>query len=48
MQQQLDAIRLIQERYAWFLDGIFAGKPFEKKKGQKKIPLAPKIVRKAD
>ena len=30
MQEQLDAIRLIQERYAWFLDGIFAGKPFEK------------------
>ena len=29
MQAQLDAIRLIQERYAWFLDGIFAGKPFE-------------------
>ena len=28
MQEQLDAIRLIQERYAWFLDGIFAGKPF--------------------
>lgn len=43
MQEQLDAIRLIQERYAWFLDGIFAGKPFEKKKGQKKIPLAPMI-----
>ena len=43
MQEQLDAIRLIQERYGWFLDGIFAGKPFEKKKGQKKIPLAPMI-----
>ena len=43
MQEQLDAIRLIQERYVWFLDGIFAGKPFEKKKGQKKIPLAPMI-----
>ena len=43
MQEQLDAIRLIQERYAWFLDSIFAGKPFEKKKGQKKIPLAPMI-----
>ena len=27
MQEQLDAIRLIQERYAWFLDGIFAGDP---------------------
>ena len=43
MLEQLDAIRLIQERYGWFLDGIFAGKPFEKKKGQKKIPLAPMI-----
>lgn len=36
MQQQIDDIRLIQERYAWFLDGIFAGKSFEKKKGQRK------------
>ena len=43
MQEQLDAIRLIQERYAWFLDGIFADAIFEKKKGQKKIPLAPMI-----
>ena len=29
MQEQLDATRLIQERYVWFLEGIFAGKPFE-------------------
>ena len=36
-------IRLIQERYAWFLDGVFADAVFEKKKGQKKIPLAPMI-----
>ena len=43
MQEQLDAIRLIQERYAWFLDGVFADAVFEKKKGQKKIPLAPMI-----
>ena len=35
MQEQLDAIRLIQERYGWFLDGIFAGKPFEKKGSEK-------------
>lgn len=37
MQEQLDAIRLIQERYAWFLDSIFAGKPFEKKKAREKL-----------
>ena len=43
MQQQIDDIRLIQERYAWFLDGVFADAIFEKKKGQKKIPLAPMI-----
>ena len=43
MQQQINDIRLIQERYAWFLDGVFAGAVFEKKKGQKKIPLAPMI-----
>ena len=33
MQQQIDDIRLIQERYAWFLDGVFADAVFEKKKG---------------
>ena len=43
MQQQINDIRLIQERYAWSLDGVFAGAVFEKKKGQKKIPLAPMI-----
>ena len=43
MQQQINDIRLIQERYAWFLDGVFAGAVFEKKKGQRKIPLAPMI-----
>ena len=43
MQQQINDIRLIQERYAWFLDGVFADVVFEKKKGQKKIPLAPMI-----
>ena len=46
MQEQLDAIRLIQERYGWFLDGIFAGKPFEKKKGQRKTSLAQQIEKK--
>ena len=46
MQEQLDAIRLIQNRYVWFLDGIFAGKPFEKKKGQRKTSLAQQIEKK--
>ena len=32
MQQQINDIRLIQERYAWFLDGVFADAIFEKKK----------------
>ena len=40
MQQQVDAIRFIQERYAWFLDRIFEGVVFEKKKGQRKESLA--------
>ena len=39
----INDIRLIQERYAWFLDGIFAGKPFEKKTGQRKTSLAQQI-----
>ena len=30
----------------WFLDGIFAGKPFEKKKGQRKTSLAQQIEKK--
>ena len=34
------------ERYVWFLDGIFAGKPFEKKKGQRKTSLAQQIEKK--
>ena len=46
MQDQMDAIWLIQERYAWFLDGLFAGKPFEKKKGQRKTSLAQQIEKK--
>ena len=46
MQQQISDIRLIQERYVWFLDGIFAGKPFEKKKGQRKTSLAQQIEKK--
>ena len=31
---------------SWFLDGIFAGKPFEKKKGQRKTSLAQQIEKK--
>ena len=46
MQEQLDAIRLIQDRYVWFLDSLFAGKPFEKKKGQRKTSLAQQIEKK--
>ena len=37
MQQQISDIRLIQERYAWFLDGVFAGAVFEKKKASRKF-----------
>ena len=46
MQQQIDDIRLIQERYAWFLDGVFADAIFEKKKGQRKTSLAQQIEKK--
>jgi len=44
MQQQIKDIQLIQERYAWFLDRVFANAVFEKKKGQKKIPLAKQLT----
>lgn len=43
MQQQLDDIRFIQKRYTWFLDTLTAGRVFEKKKGQRKEPLAEQI-----
>ena len=35
MQEQLDAIRLIQERYAWFLDGILRASRLKKKGPEK-------------
>ena len=35
----------IRDRYAWFLEGIFANATFEKKKGQRKTPLAEQIYR---
>lgn len=39
-----DDILYIQERYGWFLESLFEGQPFEKKKGQRKIPLARQIT----
>ena len=44
LRRSLDDIRLIQRRYAWFLDSMFEGKVFEKKKGQRKAPLAEQIT----
>ncbi len=38
-------IQMIQTRYAWFLDTMFAGQPPEKKKGQRKKPLAEQILK---
>ena len=43
VQKQLDDIRFIQERYAWFLDSVFKGVGFEKKKGQRKESLAKQV-----
>ena len=36
VQKQLDDIRFIQERYAWFLDSVFKGVGFERKKAREK------------
>ena len=44
VQQCVDDIQFIQRRYAWFLDSMFEGKEFEKKKGQRKEPLAEQIT----
>ena len=38
-------VQLIQERYAWFLEELFQDAIPEKKKGQRKEPLAKQIVR---
>lgn len=43
MREQADAVRFIQERYAWFLTEAFQRRAFEKKKGQRKLPLARQI-----
>ena len=43
MREQADAVRFIQERYTWFLTEAFQRKAFEKKKGQRKVPLAQQL-----
>ena len=44
IDEQVKAIRFVQERYAWFLDELFSKAVFEKKKGQRKLPLAEHIL----
>lgn len=43
MREQANAVRFIQERYSWFLTEAFQQRTFEKKKGQRKVPLAQQI-----
>ena len=43
MREQINAIRFIQERYSCFLAEAFQRKAFEKKKGQRKVPLAQQL-----
>ena len=43
MREQINAIRFIQERYVWFLTEAFQRTAFEKKRGQRKLPLAQQI-----
>ncbi len=43
MWEQISAVRFIQERYSWFLTEAFQRRAFEKKKGQRKVPLAQQI-----
>lgn len=40
-----DDIRMIQERYAGFIDGLLKDQEPEKKKGQRKLPLAAQLKR---
>ena len=44
VRRQLDDIQLIRRRYGWFLHTLSAGQPVEKKKGQRKLPLARQIT----
>lgn len=39
-----EELAVIQQQYTWFLDSFYEGAPFEKKKGQRKIPLAERIA----
>ena len=43
MREQVSAICFIRERYSWFLTEAFQRRAFEKKRGQRKIPLAQQI-----
>ena len=43
MREQVGAICFIRERYSWFLTEAFQRKAFEKRKGQRKVPLAQQI-----
>ncbi len=36
-------VKLVRERYAWFLEELFRDVPCEKKKGQRKLPLAERV-----
>ncbi len=36
-------VKLVRERYAWFLEELFRDVPCEKKKGQRKLPLAEQV-----
>ena len=41
-----DDLAVIQQQYTWFLDSFYEGTPFEKKKGQRKEPLAERMLQK--
>ena len=43
MRQRLQEVRFIQRRYGWFLESLSKDVPYEKKKGQRKAPLAAQI-----
>lgn len=36
-------VKPVRERYTWFLEGLFRDVPCEKKKGQRKLPLAEQV-----
>ena len=48
MREQADAVRFIQERYAWFLTEAFQRRAFEKRRARESFPWPSRSMKKVD